>query len=552
MDGAVKTLVELYDKEAVENVLGACIFEPEMVVYICDERDSSMRKETAVDRLFKSRGLRSRARFYYIDTSDPARIHRTLEAVVRDYPGCVFDCTGGKDLVLLAAGVFCREKGLPAYYIDTQRAKFVDLGGCEALKSRFRLPQLTAEDIFSIAGARLVGSGHFAVEELGEELENDARRIWPVVFRDPAAWGKLVGFFQAAGDSGQGLSVDAPHTLRVNRQTTAVYQPQLLHELEEVSGGLVKLVSVAPEVEGALDFIREASGEVRVSIAHTTADYDTAMAAFAAGASHVTHLFNAMPPFTHRAPGVVGAAFDTPDCRVELICDGVHIHPSVVRSVFKLFGADRVVLISDTMRAAGMADGDYTLGGQPVIKKGKHATLADGTLAGSVTDLMDCMRTAVSFGIPLADAVRAAAVNPGVSFRGIEGFLDRDNCRDIVAGHDLVMDALDSGEARLVLAEGCAAEGVPLIHGAIRGWYAQVAVVPPGSGLLRRLYRSGGGGGEDKSCLAFTPALCASLQTAEAVKLLCGRPGLPPGSLLMVDLLDQSYDVIRVESPARD
>ena len=186
----------------------------------------------------------------------------------------------------------------------------------------------------------------------------------------------------------------------------------LLRRLEEVSGGLVKLVSIAPEVEGAMDFIREVSGEVRISIAHTTADYDTAMAAFAAGASHVTHLFNAMPAFTHRAPGVVGAAFDTPDCRVELICDGIHIHPSVVRSVFKLFGADRVVLVSDTMRAAGMADGDYSLGGQPVIKKGKYATLADGTLAGSVTDLMDCMRTAVSFGIPLADAVRAAAVNP--------------------------------------------------------------------------------------------------------------------------------------------
>ena len=164
-----------------------------------------------------------------------------------------------------------------------------------------------------------------------------------------------------------------------------------------------------------MDFIREASNEVRVSIAHTTADYDTAMAAFGAGASHVTHLFNAMPPFTHRAPGVVGAAFDTPDCWVELICDGIHIHPSVVRAVFKLFGADRVVLVSDTMRAAGMADGDYSLGGQPVAKKGKYATLADGTLAGSVTDLMDCMRTAVSFGIPLADAVRAAAVNPAQS-----------------------------------------------------------------------------------------------------------------------------------------
>ena len=118
-----------------------------------------------------------------------------------------------------------------------------------------------------------------------------------------------------------------------------------------------------------------------------------------------------MPPFSHRAPGVVGAAFDS-ECKVELICDGVHIHPSVVRAVFQLFGARRVILISDTMRAAGMPDGDYTLGGQAVQVKGKYATLEDGTLAGSVTDLMSCMKTAVSFGIPLEDAVLAAAVNP--------------------------------------------------------------------------------------------------------------------------------------------
>ena len=154
------------------------------------------------------------------------------------------------------------------------------------------------------------------------------------------------------------------------------------------------------------------SEDVTVSIAHTTADYDTAMEALRRGARQATHLFNAMPAFTHRAPGVVGAAFDNPQCNVELISDGVHIHPSVVRSVFKLFGAKRVILISDTMRAAGMPDGDYTLGGQDVKVQGKYATLADGTLAGSVTDLMNCMKTAVSFGVPLADAVRAAAVNP--------------------------------------------------------------------------------------------------------------------------------------------
>ena len=186
----------------------------------------------------------------------------------------------------------------------------------------------------------------------------------------------------------------------------------MFRRLMAASKGLVKLVSIAPEEPGAMEFIEAVEGEVTVSIAHTTADYDTAMEAFRLGARQVTHLFNAMPPFSHRAPGVVGAALDTPICNVELICDGVHIHPSVVRATFKMFGPKRVILVSDTMRAAGMPDGDYTLGGQPVKVKGKHATLADGTLAGSVTNLMNCMRTAVSFGIPLEDAVWAAAVNP--------------------------------------------------------------------------------------------------------------------------------------------
>ena len=195
----------------------------------------------------------------------------------------------------------------------------------------------------------------------------------------------------------------------------------MLRRLVDASEGLVKLVSVAPEVPGAMEFIREVSEEVNVAVAHTTADYDTAMEAFRCGARQVTHLFNAMPGFTHRAPGVVGAALDSPWSRVELICDGIHIHPAVVRATFKMFGADRVVLISDTMRAAGMSDGEYDLGGQNVIVKGPLATLADGTIAGSATDLMACMKAAVSFGIPLADAVRAAAVNPAQAI----GIFDR-------------------------------------------------------------------------------------------------------------------------------
>ena len=189
----------------------------------------------------------------------------------------------------------------------------------------------------------------------------------------------------------------------------------MLHRLQEAAGGLVKLVTLAPEQPNSLEFIQSARQDgVTVSLGHTTADYDTASAAYKAGARQATHLFNAMPPFTHRAPGVVGAAFDYPEVKVELICDGVHIHPSVVRAVFKLFGSDRVILISDSLRATGMPDGRYPFGGQEIEVHGNRATMADdpNTLAGSVSDLMACLKTAVSFGIPLADAVTAAAVNP--------------------------------------------------------------------------------------------------------------------------------------------
>lgn len=224
----------------------------------------------------------------------------------------------------------------------------------------------------------------------------------------------------------------------------------MFRRLAEAGRGLVKLVSLAPEEPGAMEFIDELKDEVVISVAHTTADYDTALEAYRRGAREATHLFNAMPPFSHRAPGVVGAAFDSPRCRVELICDGVHIHPSVVRVVFSLFGADRVVLISDTMRAAGMPDGDYTLGGQAVKVSGKYATLADGTLAGSVTDLMSCMKTAVSFGIPLADAVRAAAVNPAQ----VLGIFDR--CGSLEAGKNANAVVLDADlNVKAVFFRGC-------------------------------------------------------------------------------------------------
>lgn len=158
--------------------------------------------------------------------------------------------------------------------------------------------------------------------------------------------------------------------------------------------------------------IREGGDSFRFSIAHTCADYETAKAAMEAGAHQVTHLYNAMPPFTHRAPGVIGAAAEDERTMVELICDGLHIHPSVVKSTFKLFGAERVILISDSMKATGLEDGEYALGGQPVTVKGNLAVLRDGTIAASVTNLYDCMRTAIRMGVPKEAAVRAASYNP--------------------------------------------------------------------------------------------------------------------------------------------
>ena len=186
----------------------------------------------------------------------------------------------------------------------------------------------------------------------------------------------------------------------------------------EVSEGLVKFMGIAPEEsENAVSFIEAVKDKVNVSLAHTTADYDTAMAAFNAGADHAVHLYNAMPAFTHRAPGVIGAVYDSKHVMAEIICDGVHIHPAAVRATFEMMGEDRMILISDSMRAAGMPDGSYTLGGLDVNVVGNRATLAsDGAIAGSVTNLMDCMKTAVkTMNIPLETAVACATINPAKS-----------------------------------------------------------------------------------------------------------------------------------------
>ena len=232
-----------------------------------------------------------------------------------------------------------------------------------------------------------------------------------------------------SGEAGiVGINMEGPYIApdKVGAQNPAYVRSASVEEFERLqqqAKGLIKLVDVAPEQPGNLEFIRQMSHDVRVSVAHTCTGYDDACAAFDAGARHMTHLFNAMPSLHHREPGPIAAGAERNDVTAEIIADGVHIHPAMVRLAFALFGDDRMILISDSLRACGLGDGEYELGGQQFFVNGNRATIANGSLAGSVSDVMACMRTAVrSMGIPLTSAVKAATVNPARAL-GLDGKL---------------------------------------------------------------------------------------------------------------------------------
>ncbi len=188
---------------------------------------------------------------------------------------------------------------------------------------------------------------------------------------------------------------------------------EFFDDLYQASGSLIKVVVLAPEVSGGIDFIKAVKDRVKVSIGHTNTDYETAKNAFIQGASELTHTFNAMPPINHRNPGPIVAALDNGKVMAELIADGIHIDKAIINLAFRLFTKDNLVLISDSMMATGLDDGIYALGGQKVNVKGKRATLDDGTLAGSVTNLYDCFVNVVkNAGIKIEDAVKACTYNP--------------------------------------------------------------------------------------------------------------------------------------------
>ena len=234
------------------------------------------------------------------------------------------------------------------------------------------------------------------------------------IFSSMADWKDEKGMSHVAGINMEGPFLDV--NKRGAHRPEWILDPDidLFRECNRLCGGKIRLVTLAPNIDGAMEFIQALKEETVISLGHTAADYDTCKKALDAGACHVTHLYNAMNPLEHRAPGLIAAASEDENCVAELICDGIHVHASMIKVAFKLF-PDRIALISDSMRAVGLANGTYELGGQQVHVDGRRATLSNGTIAGSATNVSDCMCTAVSFGIPLEDAIAAATITPAKS-----------------------------------------------------------------------------------------------------------------------------------------
>lgn len=220
---------------------------------------------------------------------------------------------------------------------------------------------------------------------------------------------------QECGAYVQGVNMEGPYLSAAKKGAQCgayLRQPDFDEFLKLHQICPVRLVDVAPEVEGALAFAARAKAYCTVSAAHTNAGYETAASAFGAGFTHATHLFNAMTQLTARAPGVVGAVFDSGSVTAELICDGFHIAPAALRIAFRILGEDRTVIVSDAMMAAGLADGAFELGGQKVFVRGGKAMLADGTIAASTTNLYDEFRNVLRFGVPFRQALKSCTINP--------------------------------------------------------------------------------------------------------------------------------------------
>ncbi len=234
--------------------------------------------------------------------------------------------------------------------------------------------------------------------------EEQLLRVIDCIAQTPISYAKIAGIHL------EGPFISVQKKGAQNEHFICEPDTQMMDRLFKRADRKIKLITVAPEAKGAIPFIEQNAKKCTVSLGHSASDYACASAAYKAGATHTTHLFNGMNTFQSREPGIIGAAYDH-DATVELICDGIHLHPATIRMTFAMF-EKRCVLISDSLRCAGMPDGIYELGGQRILLQAGRAMLNDNTLAGSAISLLQAVQNAVRFGIPLENAIYASTIAP--------------------------------------------------------------------------------------------------------------------------------------------
>jgi N-acetylglucosamine-6-phosphate deacetylase len=318
---------------------------------------------------------------------------------------------------------------------------FVDVhihgaGGHDVMEGNARALDRIAATVARHGTTSLVATTVTApIEETCHSLEGIARYIRShEELKDSHENGKLAAEFV-------GIHLEGPFISRARRgvhppDSIAGPSVEVLQQFLDAADGLVKIVTIAPEIPGARELIEYAvAAKVVAAIGHTDADYDHARAAIQAGACHAVHMFNAMRPFSHRDPGVVGAILTDPEVTAEIIADGVHVAGPTIQVLLGCKGFDAVLLVSDGIAATGMPDGNYRLGNFEVTVRDGVARNSEGKLAGSTLTLDRALRYLVALGVPLKDAVRMATVLPArrLGLAGKKGIIAVGADADLVA-----------------------------------------------------------------------------------------------------------------------